>query len=86
MTITKLSGFFTMVILMAGVTVAAASIFVNVEAFADSDFKKKVSIKKCTNFNLNVNINGEEVVSEEFSRGDPICLNSNTNIASTIVD
>ena len=82
MTITKYSAIFSMVVLMAGVTLAATSLFVNVEALKDSDFKKKINSKKCTTFNLN--INGETI--REIRRGDPICLKINTNKIINSID
>lgn len=78
MTITKYSAMFSMIILVAGTVVAAASLFVNVEAFKDSDFKKKINSKKCIAFNLV--INGEIIRSG--ARGDPICINYNPDLIS----
>jgi hypothetical protein len=43
MTITKYSEIFSIVVLMVGVIVPATSLFVNVEALKDSDFKKKIN-------------------------------------------
>jgi len=74
MTITKYSAILSMVILMTGIVVATASLFVNVEAFKDPDFKKIIISKKCINFNLTVN--GE--IIKTINRGDPICINHNS--------
>jgi tetrahydromethanopterin S-methyltransferase subunit D len=78
MTITKYSAMLSIVILITGIVVATASLFVNVEAFKDPDFKKIINSKKCTNFNLNVN--GELI--KTINRGDPICINHNSGQTS----
>jgi hypothetical protein len=59
--------------LVVGTVVAAASLFVNVEAFKEVDFKKKINSKKC--IASNVIINGEIIRSG--AKGDPICINYN---------
>ena len=75
MNITKYSAIFSMAILLSGALVATFSFFIaNAEALKENKYKKfKVEKIKCNN--INVNIDGEEIIHTE--NNGPICFNNN---------
>jgi hypothetical protein len=77
MNITKYGAMFSMAILLTGAFAVTFSLFIaNVEALEENNFKKyKVKKFKCNN--INVNINGEEIIHTE--NNGPFCINNNNN-------
>jgi len=77
MNITKYSTMFSMAILLSGAFAVTLSFFIaNTEASEEDNFKKyKVKKFKCNN--INVNINGEEIIHTE--NNGPFCFNNNNN-------
>ncbi len=77
MNITKYSAIFSMAILLSGALATAFSFFIaNAEALEENKYKKfKVKKLKCNN--INVNINGEEIIHTE--NNGPFCFNNNIN-------
>ena len=75
MNITKFSAMFSMAILLSGALAPTFSFFIaNSEAFEEKKFKNyKVKKIKCNN--INVNIDGEEIIHTE--NNGPICFNNN---------
>ena len=75
MNITKYSAMFSMAILLSGALAATFSFFIaNSEALEENKYKKyKVKKIKCNN--INVNIDGEEIIHTE--NNGPICFNNN---------
>ena len=77
MNITKYSAIFSMAILLSGTLAATFSFFIgDAEALEENKYKKfKVKKFKCNN--INVNINGEEIIHTE--NNGPFCFNNNIN-------
>ncbi|HEX5185898.1 MAG TPA: hypothetical protein VFV86_03320 [Nitrososphaeraceae archaeon] len=78
MNITKYATIFSMAILVTAVFAVTFSVFVaNAQANEGSDFKKNIKIIKFKCNNINVNINGEEIIHTE--NNGPFCFNNNNN-------
>ena len=77
MNVTKYYAMFSMAILLSGAFAVTLSLFIaNVDALEENNFKKyKVKKFKCNN--INVNINGDEIIHTE--NNGPICFNNNNN-------
>jgi hypothetical protein len=75
MNITKFSAIFSMVMLLSGALATAFSFFIaNAEAIEDNKYKK-IKVKKLKCNNINVNIDGEEIIHTE--NNGPFCFNNN---------
>jgi hypothetical protein len=75
MNITKYSAMFSMAILLSGALATAFSFFIaNAEALEDNKYKK-IKVKKLKCNNINVNIDGEEIIHTE--NNGPFCFNNN---------
>ena len=74
MNITKYGAMFSMAILLSGALAVTFSFFIaNAEALEEKKFK----IKKFKCNNINVNIDGEEIIHTE--NNGPFCFNNNRN-------
>ena len=74
MNITKYSAMFSVAILLSGVLAVTFAYFIaNAEALEE----KKIKVKKIKCNNINVNIDGEEIIHTE--NNGPFCFNNNSN-------
>ena len=74
MNITKYSAMFSVAILLSGVLAVTFTYFIaNAEALEE----KKIKVKKIKCNNINVNIDGEEIIHTE--NNGPFCFNNNSN-------
>jgi hypothetical protein len=75
MNITKYGAMLSMAILLSGALATAFSFFIaNAEALEDNKYKK-IKVKKIKCNNINVNIDGEEIIHTE--NNGPFCFNNN---------
>jgi hypothetical protein len=75
MNITKYGAMLSMAILLSGAFATAFSFFItNAEALEDNKYKK-IKVKKLKCNNINVNIDGEEIIHTE--NNGPFCFNNN---------
>jgi hypothetical protein len=74
MNITKYGAMFSMAILLSGALAVTFTFFMaNAEALEE----KKIKVKKFKCNNINVNIDGEEIIHTE--NNGPFCFNNNRN-------
>jgi hypothetical protein len=74
MNITKYGAMFSAAILLSGVLAITFAFFIaNAEALEE----KKIKVKKIKCNNINVNIDGEEIIHTE--NNGPFCFNNNSN-------
>jgi hypothetical protein len=74
MNITKYSAMFSVAILLSGVLAVTFAYFIaNAEALEE----KKIKVKKIKCNNINVNIDGEEIIHTD--NNGPFCFNNNSN-------
>ena len=74
MNITKYSAMFSVAILLSGVLAVTFAYFI---ANAEALDEKKIKVKKIKCNNINVNIDGEEIIHTE--NNGPFCFNNNRN-------
>ena len=74
MNITKYSAMFSVAILLSGVLAVTFTYFI---ANAEALDEKKIKVKKIKCNNINVNIDGEEIIHTE--NNGPFCFNNNSN-------
>ena len=78
MNITKYATIFSMAILVTAVFAVTLSVFVaNAQANQGSEFNKNIKIIKFKCNNINVNVDGEEIIHTD--NNGPFCFNNNNN-------